>query len=216
MRLLPRLLILLALGWLLAVLIYETRHLSPEADQTKVILLFGGSVLVGLSLGVLVAFSLLPMLGDWVGSFFFNPNEEVEKNPHSEAMALVAQGEYAEAIEAYGKVLEKNPGDLLALSEMVHLYCDKLQQPEPAAQLLEEALGSEWPQDDAAFLASRLVDVYWTYQHNAKAARPLLLQIAETMPDTKHAANAMHRLREIEHALETGVYPEPHKVLEEQ
>jgi hypothetical protein len=45
------------------------------------------------------------------------------------------------------------------------------------------------------------VDVYWNQKRDASRARHMLMQIAETMPNTRHAANAMHRLHEIDRAL---------------
>jgi outer membrane protein assembly factor BamD (BamD/ComL family) len=55
--------------------------------------------------------------------------------------------------------------------------------------------------EDAALLCSRLADVYSTYQHDITKARALLMQVIETMPNTRHAANATHRLQEIERQL---------------
>jgi hypothetical protein len=83
------------------------------------------------------------------------------------------------------------------------ICCEHLDDAPGAAELLEQALQREWAPDDAAFLSARLVDVYWKHQHDARGARALLLQIIEAMPGTRHAANAEHRLREIEQQLAT-------------
>lgn len=203
MRVLPRLIVLLALGWVFAILLSESRQLSAnqEADPTKVMLLFISLIAVGIAMGVLIALALVPMLGDWVGGFFYNPNEKVEKNPHAEALSLVAQGDYAGAIAAFERIWRANPADTQALNEVVHLYCDKLHEPLTAVELLEQALQAEFPEEETAFIAARLADVYWTHLQDARSARPLLLRVSESMPDSKYAANAMHRLREIDHAL---------------
>ena len=199
---LPRILILAALGLLMCGVITETRRLTRlEADGAAILPFFLATIALALVMGVIVALWLAPMIGNRVGGFFYNPSEEVEKNPHSAAMALVAQGDYEGAIEAYKAVLDKNPADLHAVSEIVHLYCDRLHEPGPAAGFLEQTLQLEQPVEKAAFLASRLADVCWTHQRDGLRAKAILLKVAEMLPETTHAANAMHRIREIEHAL---------------
>jgi len=46
-----------------------------------------------------------------------------------------------------------------------------------------------------------MVDVCWLHQHDAIRARAILIKIAEDMPETREAANALHRLQEIDRAL---------------
>ncbi len=200
MRNITRLLIVLALFWLAYVLFGKARvaYSQEEVDSSQVVMLFAGMLLVAVTAGGFFVVSFLPDIGEGVGNFFFNPNEPVEENPHGKALAAVARGDYRGAITEYERVFEKNPEDTLALSEITHLYCDKLHEPASAAAILEEALNDEWAPEDAAFLSSRLVDVYWNHQGDARRARELLLQVIETLPGTRHAANAQHRLHEIE------------------
>lgn len=209
---------LLLLGYVLIKQVVIIRD-SDNPDDSKLFLLFGGLLLVAVVIGIMAALSIIPSIGETIGNFFFNPNQKIEKNPHSDALAKIAQGDYEGAIEAYKKNLANNPDDMHALSEVIHLYCDKLHDHDAAEHFLEEALKSEWPPEQGAFIASRLVDVYWNHRHDAARARHVLMQIAETMPDTRHAANAIHRLHEIErvladqaagivpHAAETGLPP---------
>jgi len=178
----------------------QVAYNDPAGATSKAILLFGGVVIVGVAGGVLVAFSFVPQVAEGIGNMFFQPNEPIEKNPHSSALCAISRGDYAKAVDEYRRVYDKNPDDTLALSEMVRLYCDKLHTPEPAAELLESAIQRDLLPEDAAFLCSRLADVYWT-QRNVTGARGLLLQVMETMPGTRHAANASHRLQEIERKL---------------
>jgi len=200
MSLLPRILLFLGLAWLAFVLFHEARIVNqqPEVDAGKVVLLFGGVVLVGGAAGVLFVLTVMPAIGDAIGNLFFQPNEAITKNPHGDAQAALARGEYAEAIEQYRQVLEREPNDTLAYSEIAKISCDHLADPATAAATLEQALQSEWTPDDAAFLSARLVDVYWEHQRDAASARAMLLQIIGSMPGSRHAANAQHRLREIE------------------
>ena len=119
-------------------------------------------------------------------------------------MAKIAQGDYEGAIEEYKKAsLRRPPDDTHALSEIIgpSLYCDKLHDHDAAELFMEDALQKEWPPEQGVFLASRLVDIYWTHKHDAARARHVLTQIAETMPDTKYAANAVHRMHEIDRTL---------------
>jgi tetratricopeptide (TPR) repeat protein len=200
MRALPRLLLFLGLGYLAFVLFHEARLASknPDIDPSKVVLLFAGVVLVGGCAAIIVVVMLMPRIGDAVGNFFFQPNQEIEKDPHSSAQAALARGDYATAVEEYRQILESEPADTLSYSEIAKISCEHLDDAAGAATLLEQALQSEWPPEDAAFLSTRLVDVYWKHQRDARSARALLLQIIETMPGTRHAANAEHRLQEIE------------------
>ena len=204
MRSLPRLLIFLGLLWLTFVLFREAQAANnkPDADASRLVLLFGGVVLVGGAAGILFVLMVMPQIGDAIGNFFFQPNQQIEKDPHSAAQSALARGDHEAAIEEYRQILENDPTDTLAYSELAKISCEHFEDPADAAETLEQALEREWPPEDAAFLSSRLVDVYWKFQRDARSARALLMQIIETMPGTRHAANAEHRLREIEQQLE--------------
>jgi tetratricopeptide (TPR) repeat protein len=203
MRKLTRIFFILGLLWLEIVLYGAVVRLQAQenADGTQIVMLFGGIIFVAIVIGCIAALWIIPAIGETVGNFFFNPNQQIEKNPHSDALAKIAQGDYEAAIEEYKKNLEANPDDMHAFSEIIHLYCDKLHDHDAAEHFLEEALKNEWPPEQGAFIASRLVDVYWNHKGDATRARHVLMQIAETMPDTRHSANAVHRLHEIERAL---------------
>ncbi len=200
---LPRILLFLGLAGLTLYLFNEARVVNrqPDVDSSKVVLLFVAVVLVGGLTGVLFVIMVMPSIGDSIGNFFFQPNEPVARDPHASAQAALARGDHAGAVEEYRKVLEDTPDDLLSYSEIAKISCDHLADPDSAAQMLEQALEREWSPDDAAFLTARLVDVYWQHQHDGPSARALLLQVIEAMPGTRHAANAEHRLREIEQKL---------------
>jgi len=200
MRALPRLLIFLGLAYLCFVLFHEARIASknPDIDPSKVVMLFAGTVLIGGTAAILVVVMIMPRIGDAVGNFFFQPNQEVEKDPHSSAAAALARGDYAAAVEAYREVIEKDPADTMAYSEIAKISCEHLDDALGASSILEQALQREWAPEDVAFLSARLVDIYWKYQHDARSARALLMQIIESMPGTRHASNAEHRLRDLE------------------
>lgn len=90
-------------------------------------------------------------------------------------------------------MLEANPEDALAYREISKSF-ERLQDPGSAAATIEESLGREWPQADAALLCMELVELNWTHYHDAATCRALLVQIKETMPGTPYAAAAHQRL----------------------
>lgn len=200
MRALPRLLLFLGLAYLTFVLFHEASlaRKNPEVDPSKIVLLFAVTVLVGGTAAIIVVSMVLPALGDAVGNFFFQPSEEIEKDPHSSAQAALARGDYAGAVEEYKQIIAADPTDTLSYSEIAKISCEHLDDAAGAAAVLEEALQREWAPDDAAFLTARLVDVYWKFQRDIRGARALLIQIMENMPGSRHAANAEHKLKEIE------------------
>ena len=210
MRIFTRIVIVAALGWLAWILFQEVQGLRDQLDdngvtlaanQTKVMLYFAGILVLFVVIGFIIAMSLIPAIGDRIGAFFYNPNEEIEKDPHADALACMAQGDYGGAIKEYFKALDGNSLDTHALSEIAHIYCDKLQDSDAARATLEEALRREWPEEESVFLRNRLVDIYWNYQKEAILARQLLIDIAENMPETRYAANAQHRLLEMDRIL---------------
>jgi hypothetical protein len=203
MKTFARFVLAVALAYLVVVLLADVQlqmklqSAAEKPDYSRITVSFVVILGAAIAIGAMFALSVLPAIADKIGSFLFNPNQEIEKPPHSVAMAKMAQGDYHGAVEEY----QKDPYDTLALSEIAHIYCDKLKECDAAAQVLEAALDREWPPEDSAFLGARLADVYWHHQNDAVRARAVLIQIAENLPDSKHAANAQHKLREIDLAL---------------
>ena len=196
-------LLVLALAYLTFIIFSEAKReqRKEKPDEGKIVLYFGGVVLIGGAAGILVVTVLMPAVGDALGNLVFSPNQQAEKDPHADAVAALARGDHEAAVQAYLKAFENDPHDTMALSEMAKIECEHLGDPAAAADVLEQALQREWTPEDAAFLTSRLAEIYWKYQHNARDARGLLMQIIETRPGTKNAANAQHKLQEIERAL---------------
>jgi tetratricopeptide (TPR) repeat protein len=205
-----RLLALAIFAWIGFALLSEAAAQShlDDPDKSKVVLLFGGTLLDGLALAVIVITLVLPAIGEAAGSFFFNPGGEIEHDPHADAIAKLAQGDPEGAIEQYEAILAKDPSDTLALSEIARICCRDLGDTARAATVIEHALDTEWPQEQSSFLANRLADIY-LLQDDPMRARMVILQIAENMEGTRFAANAIHRLNEIDRALEAGVPAHP-------
>ncbi|HEY1051370.1 MAG TPA: hypothetical protein VGE39_16475, partial [Prosthecobacter sp.] len=53
---------------------------------------------------------------------------------------------------------------------------------------------------DAAFIMFRIADVHLTHRHDFEAARDMLEQVIGNFPNTRHSANAHHKIGEVEQA----------------
>ena len=209
MRLLPRVLIVVILLVAMFLLIRHVKALAAAEEMEMSLLVSYYISILGLAAvtAVVSCVSLLPLLGEFVGNVVFTPNHQLERNPHHDALARLAAGDFQGAIDEYRAVFEEDPEDLHAASEVARIYCEKLNAPEPAEDFLVEALSYEdRTPEDVAFLSQRLVDVCWNYQRDGIRARAILIKIAEDLPETREAANAMHRLQEIDRVMNQDVY----------
>jgi hypothetical protein len=180
-----RLLFLAAFAWVGYVILSEAR------EQARLVV------------ASILAFMIVPALGDMMGGYFFNPGTRVEADPHSEAISKLARGDPEGAIQSYEEILAKHPADTLALSEIARICCRDLEDTARGAAVLEQALQQEWTPDQVSFLANRLADIY-LLQRDPMRARQLIMEIANSLAGTKFAANAQHRLREIDRTIESG------------
>ena len=75
---------------------------------------------------------------------------------------------------------------------------DNLEDPEASIATLREALEShEWPINDAAYFMGRLAEIYNEDLVDQESCVAILEQMIELFPETRHSANATHRLREM-------------------
>ena len=203
MRILPRILAVAGLLYGLFALMRHVEKLQAAGVESNQLVSYY-FVILGLVAvtAIIVCVTLLPIVGEFLGSFMFTPNQKIERSPHADALAKLNAGDFEGAVEEYKEVFENDPQDIHAASEVVRIYCDKLGDSESAGAFLAEALAvSDRTPEEAAFLSQRLVDVCWNYQRDAIRARAILIKIAEDMPETREAANALHRLQEIDRAL---------------
>ena len=200
-----RLLFLAAFAWVGFVIIREAEleaHVT-NPDSSKVVLLFVGSILDGTAVALVLTILVVPALGERVGSYFFNPGTRIEHDAHADAIAKLAQGDPEGAIEDYEGILKKDPTDTLAISEIARICCRDLGDTARAATFVEQALDGEWPHEQGSFLANRLADIYLLQEDHLRA-RQILIEIAQNLEGTKYAANALHRMHEIDRAMEMG------------
>jgi tetratricopeptide (TPR) repeat protein len=156
-------------------------------------------ILMGLAGGLLAVKYFIPWLGDMMGEAMFSSGEKVEQDHMTKAAARIAQGDYPGAIEQYESMLREKPDDPFPVAEIAKMHAERLHDPQAALKVLEEHLQSkDWPVDDAAFIMFRIADLHLTHRHDFETARDMLEQIIGNFPNTRHSANAHHRMSELE------------------
>ena len=207
MRILPRVLLVALMIAGMYLLFQHVRSFPEDVEWSKLVKYYIAIMGMAAVTALVSCVSLLPLMGELAGNFLFTPSQEVERSPHADALAKLAAGDFEAAVAEYRKVFDDDPQDTHAASEIVRLYCDKLDQPEAASDFLVEAISvGERTPEEWAYLSERMVDVCWLKQHDGMRARAILTQIAEQMPETRQAANALHRLQEIERTLNEEAY----------
>ncbi len=189
--------LLLRLGLLLAVILlalFGWRQVRDDVGMTFVYF-----IALGTAGGFLAVKYFIPWLGDAVSTALFSSGEQVGDDPALKAAAKLAQGDYEGAIAEHEKNLAKDPTQVFPIGEIAKICADKLHDPARALHVLSSHLQArDWPEDDAAFLRFRMVDIEIQQRHDYAAARALLEKIVLDFPDSRHRANAHHRLNELE------------------
>jgi tetratricopeptide (TPR) repeat protein len=170
-------------------------YVKDAGDGMKLVFV----ILLSLGGGLLAVKFFIPWLGDIMGEAVFSSGEKVEQDNMTKAAACIAKGDYPGAIGYYEKMLEDKPDDPFPVAEIAKVYAERLRDPQAALKALEEHLQSkDWPVDDAAFIMFRIADLHLTHRHDFETARDMLEQIIGNFPNTRHSANAHHRMSEIE------------------
>lgn len=158
-------------------------------------------IVVGVAGGLFGVKFIIPWIGDAMGTFFFSSGEEVKADETMRAVAKLAQGDYEGAIAEYEKVAKEKPEDSFPVAEIAKIYSDKLDDPTRAISYLRERIEAQaWPEDAAAFLMFRIVDIQCEKLGDYQAAHDQLEGVIARFPNTRHSANAHHRLNEVEQA----------------
>lgn len=136
-----------------------------------------------------------------MGTFMYSSGEQVTENETMKAASKLAQGDYHGAISEYEKAAKEKPQDSFPIAEIARIYADKLDDPHKALQFLRERIeAQEWEPDAAAFLMFRMVDIQVDKLKDHQQAHDLLEEIIGNFPNTRHSANARHKLNEVEQA----------------
>jgi tetratricopeptide (TPR) repeat protein len=162
--------------------------------------IFMGILLAFLSagvVGVVFVIDVLPVLAQKMTHAVYDSAEMVEADAMHDARAKVAQGDYEGAIEAFKQAAHGDPLNRMPWIEIAKIYRENLEDPRAALTTLRTALeGQEWQVNDAAYLMFRVAELYDEDLHDRASATTILLQVTEQFPNTRHSANARHRLHE--------------------
>lgn len=194
-----RTLIIRACVAILAVLIVMIlwNQVKGASDGMKLVFV----ITVGLIGGILCVKYVIPWIGDAMGESLYSSGEVTEQDEMTKAAACISQGDYEGAIGHYEKMIEEKPEDPFPVAEISKIHAERLHDTDAALRVLEEHLQSrDWPVDDAAFIMFRIADVQLKHRHDFDAARDMLEQVIGNFPNTRHSANAHHKMTEIEQA----------------
>lgn len=184
-----------ALALLVAALVVDA--IKEADDGMKLVAV----ILLGVTGGILMVKFVIPWIGDAMGEAVFSSGEQIEQDEMTKAAASISQGDYAGAIGHYEKMLEEKPDDPFPVAEIAKVHAERLHDPQSALQVLSDHLQSkDWPVDDAAFIMFRIADVHLTHLHDYEAANDMLQQVIGNFPNTRHSANANHKIHEVEQA----------------
>ncbi len=172
-------------------------EMANETDSTST---FTGILLTFLTAGyvgiVFVAY-ILPAIAHRATHAIYDSGEIMEKDPMADARSKVAQGDYEGAIIAFRQAADNDPGNRVPWVEIVKLQRETLHDPAAAIATIREALEQHvWQENDAAYLLFRLAELYDGDLSDRSSAINIMQQAMEQFPETRHSANARHKLHE--------------------
>jgi len=174
-------------------------------DEATAVMQLPVLMLAGLYAGIMFVLYVLPTITEKATTAVLDSGELVETDPLHDARAAYARGDYEVAIEVYRNFTTEDPYNRLPWVEVAKIQHDNLEDPEAAAGTLREALESrEWPINDAAYFMGRLSEIYLNDLDGQEACITILNQMIELFPETRHSANASHKLNEIARANEAN------------
>jgi tetratricopeptide (TPR) repeat protein len=168
---------------------------SLEGQKT-----FNGILLAFLSAGLVGIFfvlQVLPAMAQRVTHAVYDSAEMMEHDVMHDARSLLAQGDYEGAIAAFQQAAAADPLNRLPWVEITKIYKDNLGNPAAAIQTIRHALESQaWEVNDAAYFLFRLAELYDEVEGDRASAVAIMEQVIAQFPETRHSANANHKLHE--------------------
>ncbi len=147
--------------------------------------------------GVLFVVFVLPSIAHKFTHAIYDSGAQIERDPLADAHSLLAQGKYEEAVNAFKAAAKADPLNRLPWVEIAKVQRSQLYDSDAAIYTLREALeGQEWQMNDAAFLIFRLAEIYDEDRGDRDTAATLMQQVIDEFPETRHSANARHKLHE--------------------
>jgi len=164
-----------------------------EKTFTGILLAFLTAGLVG----VVFVIHVLPAIAHRFTHAVYDSAEMVEQDPMHDARAKVAQGDWEGAIEAFRAAAAAEPLNRLPWVEISKIQLDHLEDPQASVSTLRHAIeDQEWEENDAAYLMFRLAGIYKDNLSDNASAGSIMQQVMEQFPESRHSANARHKLRE--------------------
>jgi len=189
-------LILLNTG--IAILILGIWYVASNWSSWDIGYKFVATFFCAVVFGVLFVVFMLPRLAEAIGAYFYSAPEQIKPDEYTRAAAKVSQGDYEGAIVAYRKIAADEPDNRFPIIEIAKIQRENLEDSDAAIQTLETAIEEKsWEVNDAAAMVFRLEDIYLTDKENPERAKELLQMIVDEFPETRHAANAHHKLNEM-------------------
>ncbi len=171
----------------------QKNALEAERTMSGILLTFLSAGLIGI---VLVSY-VIPAMAEKVSHSVYDSGEMMETDVMHDARSLVAQGDYEGAIEAYKVAAEKDPLNRLPWVEIAKIQKDNLHDPDAAVATIYRALESqEWQVSDAAYFLFRLAELFDEVKGDRAAAIEIMNRVITDFPNTRHSANASHKLHE--------------------
>jgi TolA-binding protein len=174
-----------------------TDALVPPSKVQNAAKLLTYFVILAAGVGFVTLKWIIPMLGDALNSATFAAND---KSPYTKATDLITAGKYHEALAAFQKLASARPTDKVPVMEMYKLNMGRFQDSDGAIETLRSALERPWPEEDTAFFATKLANLYYEEKGDISAAKQVYEFLISAHPDTTTAANAAHKIRELEEA----------------
>jgi tetratricopeptide (TPR) repeat protein len=173
------------------------RDLAEDKDNTST---FTGILLTFLTAGyagiVFVAY-VLPIIAHRATHTIYDSGEIVEKDNMSEARSKLAQGDYDAAMLAFREAAAADPTNRLPWVEIVKIQREFLHDSSTAIQTIREVLEQyAWSENDAAYFLFRLAELYDGDMNDRDSAAGIMQQVMQQFPETRHSANARHKLHE--------------------
>ncbi len=147
--------------------------------------------------GMVFVMYALPVLAHKFTHAVYDSGEMVEKDVMHDARALYAQGDYEGAIEAYRAAAKADPNNRMPWVEIAKIQRENFEDPDSAIETLRHVLEHyAWPERDAAFFLFRLAEIYDHDKEDRVSAAAIFKQVLDQFPETRHSANARHKLHE--------------------
>jgi tetratricopeptide (TPR) repeat protein len=175
----------------------RAQSLADDADNGST---FTGILYTFLSagyIGIIFATYILPRLAHRATHTIYDSGEIVQKDNMSLARSKLAQGDYEGAMLAFREAAAADPDNRIPWVEIIKIQRESLHDPAAAIATIREILEvNAWHENDAAYFLFRLAELYDGDMGERESAVAIMEQVMEQFPETRHSANARHKLHE--------------------